>query len=133
MNEKAATDVFVHDCLVYLGTCIAPIGQGMDGEKCSDYQVTFQENRKPESATLAFGELRVIPLGDNERAQVTMKPVKQVDLGEGKGAPVTREARGGAVGLMLDGRGRPLQLPADAKTRVAALTRWHQAIGLYPN
>jgi hypothetical protein len=61
-----------------------------------------------------------------------MKPVKQVDLGEGKGTPVTREARGGAAGLMLDGRGRPLQLPVDAKARVAALTRWHQAVGLYP-
>ena len=132
VNEKAATDVFVHDCLVYLGTCIAPIGQGRDGEKCAEYQIAFEGSRQPESGTLAFGELRLIALGDNERAKVTMKPVKQVDLGEGKGVSVTREARGGAVGLMLDGRGRPLQLPADARTRVAALTRWHQAVGLYP-
>jgi len=132
VNEKAATDVFVHDCLVYLGTCIAPIGQGRDGEKCAEYQIVFGGNRQPESGTLTFGELRVIALGDNERAQVTMKPVKQVDFGEGKGTPVTREARGGAVGLMLDGRGRPLQLPADATARVAALSRWHQAVGLYP-
>jgi len=132
VNEKAATDVFVHDCLVYLGTCIAPIGQGRDGEKCAEYQIVFGGNREPESGTLTFGELRVMALGDNERAQVTMKPAKQVDLGEGKGVPVTREARGGAVGLMLDGRGRPLQLPADVKTRVAALSRWHQAVGLYP-
>jgi uncharacterized protein (TIGR01319 family) len=132
VNEKAATDVFVNDCLVYLGTCIAPVGQGKDGERCADYQITFKEGRQPESGTLAFGELRLIALGDNERAQVTMNPVKQVDLGEGKGTPVTREARGGAAGLMLDGRGRPLQLPADAAARVAALTRWHQAVNLYP-
>ena len=132
VNDKAATDVFVNDCLVYLGTCIAPIGQGKDGEKCAEYQIAFGGGRQPESGVLAFGELRLIVLGDNERAQVTMKPVKQVDLGEGKGASVTREARGGAVGLLLDGRGRPLQLPADAGARVAALTRWHQAVGLYP-
>jgi len=81
---------------------------------------------------LTFGELRLIGLGDNERAKVTMKPAKQVDLGEGKGTPVTREARGGAAGLLLDGRGRPLQLPADTHTRVAALTRWHHAVELYP-
>jgi hypothetical protein len=133
VNEKAATDVFVHDCLVYLGTCIAPIGQGRDGEKCAEYQVAFEGSRQPESGTLTFGELRLIALGDNERAQVTMKPVKQVDLGEGKGMSVTREARGGAVGLMLDGRGRPLQLPADARARVTALTKWHEAVGLYPD
>jgi hypothetical protein len=133
VNEKAATDVFVHDCLVYLGTCIAPIGQGRDGEKCAEYQVAFEGSRQPESGTLTFGELRLIVLGDNERAQVTMKPAKQVDLGEGKGVSVTREARGGAVGLMLDGRGRPLQLPVDARARVAALTKWHEAVGLYPD
>ncbi len=132
VNEKAATDVFIHDCLVYLGTCVAPIGQGKDGEKCAEYQITFEHGRQPESGTLTFEELRLISLGDGERAQVTMKPIKQVDLGEGKGTPVTREARGGAVGLMLDGRGRPIQLPNDAQARVAALTRWHKAVNLYP-
>ncbi len=133
VNEKAATDVFVHDCLVYLGTCVAPIGQGKDGETCAQYQIAFEGNRQPESGTLAFGELRLVALGDAERAQVTVKPAKQIDLGEGKGVPVTRQARGGAVGLMLDGRGRPLRLPSDAQTRVAALTRWQQAVGLYPD
>ena len=132
VNEQAATDVFVNDCLVYLGTCVAPIGQGKEGETCADYEVTFGRDRKAESGTLNFGALRLISLGDDEKATVTMKPARQVDLGAGKGAPVTREARGGAVGLLLDGRGRPLQLPADARTRVAALTRWHQAVGLYP-
>ncbi|MBI5777216.1 MAG: glutamate mutase L [Nitrospirae bacterium] len=132
VNDKAATDVLIHDCLVYLGTCVAPIGQGKDGGKCAEYQITFGGGREPESGTLTFGDIRLIPLAGNERAQVTMKPARQVDLGEGKGTPVTREVRGGAVGLMLDGRGRPLQLPADAKTRMAALTRWHQAVNLYP-
>ncbi len=132
VNEQAATDVFVHDCLVYLGTCVAPIGQGRDGEACADYEISFGKDRKPESGTLCFGDLRLISLGDDEKATVTLKPARQVDLGAGKGTPVTKEARGGAVGLLLDGRGRPLQLPADSKARVAALTRWHQAVGLYP-
>ena len=132
VNDKAATDVFVHDCLVYLGTCVAPIGEGKGGEPCAEYQVAFGGGRRPESGTLAFGEVKLMALGDGERAQVTIKPAKQFDLGEGKGVPVMREARGGAVGLLLDGRGRPLRLPADARARVAALTRWHQAVGLYP-
>jgi len=132
VNEQAATDVFIHDCLVYLGTCIAPIGQGKEGETCADYEISFGPDRKHESGTLCFGDVRLISLGDNQKATVTMKPARQVDLGAGKGAPVTREARGGAVGLLLDGRGRPLQLPADARTRVAALTKWHQAVELYP-
>ncbi len=132
VNEQAATDVFIHDCLVYLGTCIAPVGQGKEGEACADYEINFGQGRQPESGTLHFGDLRLIQLGDKETATVTLKPARQVDLGEGKGTPATRKVKGGAVGLLLDGRGRPLQLPADAKTRVAALTKWHQAVKLYP-
>jgi hypothetical protein len=33
---------------------------------------------------------------------------------------------------LLDGRGRPLQLPTDHAARVASLTRWYQAVDLYP-
>lgn len=132
VNEQAATDVFVRDCMVYLGTCVAPIGQGKDGERCADYTITFQGGRAPEQGTLAFGDLRLIPLGTDEKATVELRPTKQVDLGAGKGVTVTKEARGGVVGLLLDGRGRPLQLPADEKTRVAALTKWFKAVGLYP-
>jgi len=132
VNEQAATDVFVRDCMIYLGTCVAPIGQGKDGERCTDYTISFGEGRSPESGTLTFGELRLFPLGRDERAQIELRPAKQVDLSEGKGRSVTRDVHGGEVGLLLDGRGRPLQLPAKPEARLAALTRWHRAVGLYP-
>src|SRR3989454_1632662 len=132
VNEQAATDVFVRDCMIYLGTCVAPIGRGKDGERCADYTITFGEGRSPECGTLAFGDLRLFPLGRGDRAQIELRPAKQGDLGEGKGVSVTRDVRGGEVGLLLDGRGRPLQLPADSQKRLAALIRWHRAVGLYP-
>jgi len=132
VNEQAATDVFVRDCMIYLGTCVAPIGRGKDGERCADYTITFGEGRSPERGTLAFGDLRLFPLGRDERAKIELRPARQVDLGEGKGVSVTRDVRGGEVGLLLDGRGRPLQLPANPEARLAALTRWHRAVNLYP-
>ena len=132
VNEQAATDVFVRDCMIYLGTCVAPIGRGRDGERCADYTITFGEGRSPECGTLAFGDLRLFPLGRDDRAQIELRPAKQVDLGEGKGVSVTRDVRGGEVGLLLDGRGRPLQLPTDSQKRLAALIRWHRAVDLYP-
>ncbi|HKW86868.1 MAG TPA: glutamate mutase L, partial [Nitrospiraceae bacterium] len=132
VNEQAATDVFVRDCMIYLGTCVAPIGQGKDGERCADYTIRFGADRHPEKGTLSFGELRLLPLGRDERAQIELRPAKQVDLGEGKGQSVTRDVQGGEVGLMLDGRGRPLQLPVKPEARLAALTRWHRAVDLYP-
>jgi len=132
VNEQAAMDVFVRDCMIYLGTCVAPIGQGKDGEPCADYTIRFAAGRRPESGTLSFGELRLFSLGRDERAQIELRPAKQVDLGEGKGRSVTRDVQGGEVGLLLDGRGRPLQLPATREARLAALTRWYQAVDLYP-
>ncbi len=132
VNEQAATDVFVKDCLVYLGTCIAPIGQGKNGERCMDYTLTFAGGRQAESGTLAFGDVRLIPLESDEQGQVELRPVKQVDVGEGKGTATTRAVKGGVVGVLLDGRGRPLQLPTDSQARVTALTHWHQAVDLYP-
>lgn len=132
VNEQAATDVFVRDCMIYLGTCVAPIGQGRDGQRCADYAVEFPGGRKAERGTLAFGELKLFPLGVDETARVEVRPAKHVDMGAGKGAAVTRDARGGVVGLLLDGRGRPLQLPSDAQARVALLNRWHRAVDLYP-
>ena len=131
VNEQAATDVFVRDCMVYLGTCIAPIGQGKDGERCADYEVALPDGRI-EKGTLAFGDLRLFSLTRDQQATVTLQPSKQVDLGEGPGQSFTRTVKGGVVGLMLDGRGRPLQLPTEQAARVSMLTRWYQAVGLYP-
>jgi len=131
INEKAATDVFVRDCMIYLGTCVAPIGQGRNGDFCADYEIAFP-NGKTVKEQLRFGDLRLYPLELGKKAKMTMQPAKQVNLGAGAGVPVMREVQGGVVGLLLDGRCRPLQLPADHQARVAALMKWYHAVDLYP-
>jgi uncharacterized protein (TIGR01319 family) len=131
INEQAATDVFVRDCMIYLGTCIAPIGQGKEGDLCADYEIVFPDGRLVKDQ-LAFGELRLFALEPGMKANITLRPAKSVNLGTGAGAAMTREVLGGAVGLLLDGRGRPLQLPAEQSARVAALKKWFNAVGLYP-
>jgi len=131
INEKAATDVFVRDCMIYLGTCVAPIGQGKDGETCAEYAIAFANGRTVKDRLL-FGDLTHYPLEPGAKAAITMHPAKSVDAGAGPGAPVTRDVLGGVVGLLLDGRGRPLQLPAEPSARVAALNKWFDAVDLYP-
>src|SRR5207245_7254132 len=128
VNEQAATDVFVRDCLIHVGTCVAPIGQGARGERCADYVVGVPSGGEPARGTLAFGELRLFPLADGEEAAVAMTPARSMDMGAGRGVPVERRARGGVVGVVLDGRGRPLQFPTKAEERVRALKQWHAAL-----
>jgi hypothetical protein len=131
INEKAATDVFVRDCMIYLGTCVAPIGRGKEGEVCSEYAITFPDGRAVNDRLL-FGDLKHYPLDLGAKAAITMHPAKTVDAGAGPGASVTRDVQGGVVGLLLDGRGRPLQLPSEPSARVSALKKWYGAVGLYP-
>ncbi|HEU4683325.1 MAG TPA: glutamate mutase L [Nitrospira sp.] len=131
IDEKAATDVFVRDCMIYLGTCVAPIGQGRAGETCAHYEITFPDGKLVKDR-LQFGELKLYPLELGVTANVSLQPAKQVNGGAGAGVAVTREAKGGVVGLLLDGRGRPLQLPKDEAARVAALKNWFAAVALYP-
>jgi uncharacterized protein (TIGR01319 family) len=131
VNEKAATDVFVRDCMIYLGTCVAPVGQGREGETCAEYEIAFADGRTVKDR-LAFGDVRRYPLEAGSNANITMHPAKSVDVGAGAGASITRDVHGGVVGVLLDGRGRPLRLPADHSLRVAALKKWFEAVELYP-
>lgn len=131
INEKAATDVFVRDCMVYLGTCVAPIGQGKDGEVCADVEITWPDGKLTKEQ-LKFGELKLFPLEAEQQATIKVQPAKGVNMGAGAGVAVTKDIHGGVVGLLLDGRGRPLKLPAEQQARVASLTKWFDAVGLYP-
>ena len=131
INEKAATDVFVRDCMIYLGTCVAPKGQGKEGELCAEFDVTFADGRTVKNRLL-FGDVKLYPLELGAKASITIRPAKSVDIGAGPGASVTRTVQGGVVGLLLDGRGRPFQLPTEASARVMALKKWFDDVDLYP-
>jgi hypothetical protein len=117
--------------MIYLGTCIAPIGQGKDGDLCADYEMTWPDGTITKEQ-LRFGELRLCPLESGKQATITVQPAKGVNMGAGAGVAMTKEIHGGVVGILLDGRGRPLRLPADQQGRVVALTKWFKAVDLYP-
>ena len=51
----------------------------------------------------------------------------------GPGVASMRPIEGGVVGIVLDGRGRPLTLPADSGARLGKLTEWNRAMRMYPD
>lgn len=131
VNEKAATDVFERDCMIYLGTCIAPKGKGKPGAPTCTYEIALPGG-KTETGELRVGDLRQLPLGLDETATLRATPSRGWDLGDGPGKPVERTLHGGVVGVILDGRGRPIQMAEDRDAQVESLTRWHAATGQYP-
>ena len=128
VHPEAAVQVFERECLVYLGTCIAPAGIGKPGKPCFEYQVTGDEIN--ENGQVLFGELKLLPLADGATATATIEPAKGFDAGEGPGKRIEREIRGGTVGVLLDGRGRPLELPKDRDACREAVMTWNQVQGL---
>lgn len=131
VDEKAATDVFERDCIVYLGTCVAPVGgSGKTGEACVTYNLEV-DGASGVDGSLQYGDLEVIPLADGVEGEMVLRPTRGWDVGAGAGQELRTQVRSGVVGLILDGRGRPVHLPDDDDARRECVTRWNQALGLY--
>jgi len=128
---EAATQVFERDCLVRLGSCVAPIGNGKAGQTCLKVSGTWP-GRGPLEEEIKYGEMALVPLGVGEKVRLKLDPVRPFDLGHGKGQSIEVELEGGVVGVIFDCRGRPLRLPEDETARVEALRRWLTALNVYP-
>jgi uncharacterized protein (TIGR01319 family) len=130
VHEKSATEVFNKDCLIPLGTCIAPSGTSKPGSPALKGTITYTD-KKTEDIKLNYGDLVLLPLAQGEKANIILHPEKQFDVGQGKGKTVDAEVTGGIVGLIIDCRGRPFVLPEDNKRRMEKLNEWFEAMNLY--
>ena len=129
VHPKAAAQVFERDCLIYLGTCIAAKGLGKEGKPCFSWSLTGDVT---DSGTCNFGDLKLIEMGPDQTGTIPCEPVRGFDLGAGAGKKVTHDVRGGTVGLVIDGRGRPLGLPADRRECQQSMKRWIENMNMYP-
>ncbi len=130
VNEQAAAEVFDRDCLITLGTCVAPVGQGKPGEVCTTYEITLPDGTQ--SGDLNVGDLRLFPLPDSADAEISLQPARRWDAGAGQGQELRTTVKGGVAGLILDGRGRPIAFPEDTEERVERMIEWNRALDLYP-
>lgn len=131
VHEEAALSVFERDCLIYLGTCVAPTGNVKRDEPVLDFTLT-KANGEKISKTLKGGELNVVPLAVGETAKLFVKPKWGFDMGNGDSREMEAEVHGGVVGLIFDTRGRPFTLPKDNAERVKLVKSWYKAMDLYP-
>ncbi len=74
---------------------------------------------EPQELEVAFGELVLFPLEAGKIAKVRF---------EGQSQKGEFEAEGGLVGLVIDARGRPLELPQGEGERIKVLKKWEEAV-----
>jgi len=130
LHDQAALDVFHKDCLIYLGTSVVPVGLTKVGKPVMDYKIDLPSGKV--EGTLVFGEMKLFELGVGEKAKAELKPVRGFDIGNGSGKNMETELHGGVVGIILDGRGRPLIISNDEETRVNDLLTWFKELKVYP-
>jgi hypothetical protein len=124
---EAAESVFERDCLVDLGTCVAPVGVGKQGRNCISLALETAAGTRTER--LSWGELLAIPLQPGEEARLVLDPARGSDVGSGAGRQREARVTGGPCGLIVDCRGRPVAWPASAADRRRAVCRWLEAVG----
>jgi uncharacterized protein (TIGR01319 family) len=122
VHPEAATQVFDRDCLIKLGSVIAPVGVAKEGEEIGS--MTLGDEVIP----LRFGTLLLRPLGPGEMLPVEISPARRFDAGAGTGRPLKATVEGGVVGVIIDCRGRPLQLRPEGEPRVAQQRQWMEGL-----
>jgi hypothetical protein len=131
IHPKAAVEVFEKDCLIRLGTCIAPVGKTKPDQAVLQYEISLPKERL--GGELISGELKLIP-APFEPIKIKLTPSKGLDIGAGKNEVLETKVYGGVVGIILDGRGRqPFNLSKDKKKRIQNLYRWSEATNEYPH
>jgi len=143
VNETAAAQVFEKDCLIHLGSCVAPVGKYKKGKTALKVKIDLPDETYEEE--IPFGELRLLKLGVGETAEAVLEPQSGQDLGLGKNKALETTLSGGVVGLIIDTRGRELvydpkldketmrlHIPEDQAERVKSLKKWMKTLKAYP-
>ncbi|MEA2574738.1 MAG: hypothetical protein QOH93_2036 [Chloroflexia bacterium] len=140
----AAAYIFDRDCLVWLGTAIVvhnawrqeANGKSPAAVPGSTVAVNVTVERQQggtENVEVPYGTIRIVPLRPGQRAALTVKPGAGFRVGSGEPGKALKtqpgqEVKGGLVGLVIDARGRPLDLPEDGTVRRTLIRGWLTAM-----
>jgi hypothetical protein len=130
VQPLAAAQALGRDGFLRLGTVIALAGTGREGGVALKVKIDYDDGQSIR-VEVPFGALEVLPLATGKRAVVEMRPSSRFDVGLGsKGRGATTEVAGGALGIIVDARGRPLSLPTDENKRRTTIQEWMWELGI---
>jgi len=114
--------------LLDLGWVIALSGRAQSGQTALTVQMRSERVGKLD-LEVESGTIEVLPLAVGEKAELNLQPTRRFDIGFGPGKGKTITVYGGAVGVVIDARGRGLVLPKDAAARRNMIRQWTWDIG----
>ncbi len=113
--------------LINLGWVIAPSGKRAIGQKAVTISIE-SDNSEKVVVDVPYGSITRIPLSLGQSAKVIIKPSRQFDVGFGLGKGKTVTLHGGVLGIIIDVRGRPLEMTQQDKEPYQLMQEWLQAL-----
>ncbi|RIK51799.1 MAG: hypothetical protein DCC59_11295, partial [Chloroflexi bacterium] len=129
VNNILPVQVLESGAFLSVGTIVCPVVAAKHGASILKARVMY-ENGAEASVDLKYGTIEILPLASGETGRITIQVSRGADIGYGPGRGVKNlSISGGALGVVFDGRGRPLDLPGDPARRRELLQKWNWALG----
>lgn len=125
---EAAASVIERDALVTLGTVIAPLSKNREGQIDARVQIQPAESGAI-NLEVQHGSLELVPLMTGQKARVEIRLAGGVTLPNLQRGVFKAQIEGGALGLIIDARGRPIVLPSEAEKRRTKIQQWYWDVG----
>jgi hypothetical protein len=127
-NNILPVQVLESGAFLSVGTVVSPVVSAGYGTPILRGKLNY-DNGTEARVELKYGSLETLPLSSGEAGKLTIQCLRGADVGFGPGRGGTIPVSGGALGVVFDGRGRPLDLPADAVRRRELIKKWIWTLG----
>jgi hypothetical protein len=128
IDPLMAVQVLESNAFVNLGTIISPVGAARSGSSVLRIQM-LRDGQKEPVVEIKEGGLSVLPLAPGKVADLYVHPLQNMNIGLGPGrGGWVRRVVGGVFGVVIDARGRPVQVPTSFNRRQETLQAWHNAL-----
>ena len=127
-NNILPVQVLESGAFLSVGTVVSPVVSASYGTPILKAKLNY-ENGAEARVELKYGTIETLPLANGETGSLTIQGLRGADVGFGPGRSGTIPVSGGALGVVFDGRGRPLELPSDAVRRRELIKKWNWTLG----
>ena len=127
-NQYLPVQVVDSGAFIGLGTVISVNASASYGDQVLRAKLMYADGTEAR-VDVKFGGLEILPLPSGQTARLSLQPLNRADAGLGSGKSGTVPVTGGALGVVIDARGRPLQLPSDPVRRRELIKKWYYTVG----
>ncbi|GAB4448827.1 MAG: glutamate mutase L [Anaerolineales bacterium] len=127
-NHFLPVQVVDSGAFIGLGTIVSVVASAGYGEPVLRLKMTYGDGTDAR-LDVKFGGLEILPLPSGQSARLSLQPLQKADAGLGAGRGGTVTVTGGAMGVVIDARGRPLKFPSDAVRRRELIKKWQYTVG----